>query len=324
MQPFIVYSLCVVIFNVPTLVLYVLILLGNVLHLLRLSPSSFLIFFLCVGSFINTANELIVCASHLISGVNSYDTRACLIQSVLVTFGCLLSITQGSGLTLLRYLSIVRKQKIHYSYVSIFTATSTAVCILLVTIPFILGSQNETYGMHPSGVVCTVLWFKTDIQTRVVACICGVFCAIPVCFIGFAYAAIYARVSKVISEASGTLEESGQSNEGTPGSAVAVLPGQPKGLKLHQEQRREYEQSQKKLLIQSIVIVSVMLAGWGPYCIMGFAEVLMGSPVTIEVELTADALVAAMELINAVVVLWFDAEIRANVVNLGGYFHKVV
>ncbi|KAI8621270.1 hypothetical protein BC830DRAFT_1094943 [Chytriomyces sp. MP71] len=336
------YSFSLDIVEVPILLLYSVIFIANIRQLRRLSPSSFLIFFLCLGDAIHSINEFIISLTLVLTGANDYNKQACQFQAAIITFGVIFSFCQGTGLTLIRYLAIVHNMKVRPHYAPTFTGASAAISAAVATLPFVLKSQDATYGLHPARTVCTVMWWQTDSETRLVSLICGFVLAINVCFMGFAYPAIYFRASKALNEAKeSTLDSTMPSVEGGSQTDLSQTNLQPisksknnlqqtvKGSSILADknltapskklpvqttlgnQVREYEQKQKHLLMQSVAIVSAMLVGWGVYFGMAFIELFSGQPARVEVEMVADALVVANELLNPILVLIFDLEIRA-------------
>ncbi|KAI8609960.1 hypothetical protein BC830DRAFT_1148032, partial [Chytriomyces sp. MP71] len=205
------------------------------------------------------------------------------------------------------------KLKTMHAY--IFTGAVAAICAFTTALPFILGSKN-TYGLHPSHVVCTVIWYSHDRSTQIVSWLAVVVLSVPLSGLWYAYLVIYFQVA-------GVLKEAKRINMPSKTPKVVEVKRMNQDISktvredtVQEEQARKYEKKQHKLLIQSIAIVSVMLLGWGPYCIMVVVEIISGQPVSPAFEYIAETLVVLNELFNPIVVMMFDAEIRKNVMAL--------
>ncbi|KAJ3250567.1 hypothetical protein HDU77_006554 [Chytriomyces hyalinus] len=165
---------------------------------------------------------------------------------------------------------------------------------------------------------------------------------------GFAYIRIYCEVSKVFGayrttvltgdslsgnqqRGSRTATQDSKHQEGQRPSKISTYPVKetsvttgtaekrsvdeesqhlPKTLK---RKRTKDEAKQIALLMQSIAIVGLFLMGWTPYLSMGLYEIVTGTKVPLHFEFTAEIFVSINDLLNPVVVMIFDDNMRRNV-----------
>ncbi|KAJ3250568.1 hypothetical protein HDU77_006555 [Chytriomyces hyalinus] len=150
---------------------------------------------------------------------------------------------------------------------------------------------------------------------------------------GFAYIRIYCEVSKVFGTYRETTNQSSRPQEfqrtkvlafqfeatnETNGTEENMNPSvdeqsqQPQKT-LKKRKRTNDETKQIHLLMQSIAIVTLFLMGWTPYLSMGLYEIVTGTKVHLHFEFAAEIFVAINDLLNPVVVMVFDDNMRRNV-----------
>ncbi|KAJ3242244.1 hypothetical protein HDU78_001446 [Chytriomyces hyalinus] len=250
------------------------------------------------------------------------------------------------GLTLFRYNIIIREISVSHQYAHAYLVVSASFCALIAGLPFIFSAGDRIYIIAQTHMNCTVAWSNTDTPTRVISWICAVVLLIPASSMGFAYIRIYYEVSKVFGayrtstvvtgDSLGGNQQRGsrtatQDQEGQRPSNISTYPVKetngttgtaekrsvdeesqhlPKTLK---RKRTKDEAKQIALLMQSIAIVGLFLMGWTPYLSMGLYEIMTGTKVPLHFEFTAEIFVSINDLLNPVVVMIFDDNMRRNV-----------
>ncbi|KAJ3253061.1 hypothetical protein HDU77_004748 [Chytriomyces hyalinus] len=179
------------------LLLNAIVVLPNIWRLRSLPPSSVLIVFLCCSDSILLGNYLTLATTNLKRGNSDYANTACNVPGFMITFGALMSMGFCGGLTLFRYLIIVRKKTITFNFALVYLAGSAGVYSVVASLPILFQADYPIYILHPTHYNCTVAWFNTDTPTRVISVICGTALMIPMSSMGFAYYRIYKEVSKV-------------------------------------------------------------------------------------------------------------------------------
>ncbi|KAI8613994.1 hypothetical protein BC830DRAFT_1110035 [Chytriomyces sp. MP71] len=225
----------------------------------------------------------------------------------MITIGAVASINQVTGLTAFRFLVIMHDAIIKKTYAILFTAISFTISAIVVFIPFLMKSEDRSFGLHPTHLTCTIVWYSHDPATRIVTAVCVIVLAIPISFIGYAYFSIYRRVSRSINTLKETVTSRHPHNSESTSTATALENGRT--VVLHEDEARK-----SKLLVQSIAVVLVMLLGWGPYFILGLWELVASVPVPLKYEYAAEIMVQMNAAINPVVIFIFDNEIRANLI----------
>ncbi|KAJ3230359.1 hypothetical protein HDU81_004573 [Chytriomyces hyalinus] len=181
------------------LLLNTIVVLPNIWRLRSLPPSSILIIFLCCSDSLLLGNYLTLATTNLRRGNSDYENRACNVSGFMITFGALMSMGFCGGLTLFRYLIIVRKKTLSFNFALMYLAGSAGVYSVVSALPILLQADYPIYILHPTHYNCTIAWFNTDIPTRVISVICATALLIPFSSMGFAYYRIYQEVSKVFS-----------------------------------------------------------------------------------------------------------------------------
>ncbi|TPX71639.1 hypothetical protein CcCBS67573_g06093 [Chytriomyces confervae] len=323
----------------------------NLWRVRNLTPSSLLIVCLCCSDSLMLSNSLAITATHLRRGDLEYSPIICQIHGFLTAFGALWSLGLCTGLTLFRYNIIVREIAVSHQYAHAYLASSAAFCALVAGLAFIFNAGDRIYVMHQTHVTCTVAWSNTDTTSRAIGWICAAVLLIPVSSIGFAYIRIYSEVSEVFGayRASSVVTRDNLSGKEKGSNAVSQdskhqesqrpsnIPislikvtndtngtadnmnlsvnedAQRLSKTLKKRKRTKDETKQMALLMQSIAIVTLFLIGWTPYLCMGVYEMLTGTEVHPHYEFTAEIFVSMNDLLNPVVVMIFDDNIRRNV-----------
>ncbi|KAJ3259641.1 hypothetical protein HDU77_001741 [Chytriomyces hyalinus] len=298
----------------------------NLFHLHKLPPSSFLIVFLCLSDCLTSANVVAITTTHLIRKTPDYDIRLCQIQGALIIFSATLSMSICAGLTLFRYLVIVCSMNITKQFTVVYFIGAIFFSIAVSVLPFLLGSQIDSYVLQPTGVHCALAWNSREPRTLAVAIIFPIIILSALCGIIYAYIRIYLTVSSDVA----ALRSSGvasakrfKSNSGNTGShtasfTVEITQEEDKArfsLRRNNAAAVDPERAkQMSLLVQSIVVVGVFVLGWGPYFLFIMVELVLG-PVSVstDYEFASEFFVGFGEVLNPVAVLLFDVEIRKNV-----------
>ncbi|KAJ3232155.1 hypothetical protein HDU78_007293 [Chytriomyces hyalinus] len=296
---------------------------SNARFVFKLPYTSVLIFTLCCSDNLTLINSWTIAATHLFRNSLEYDNRLCQIHAAMVVGGALLSMSLCAGLTLLRYKVIVKVQKITTRFVASYVSASIAVSATVASLPFLLGSQDDSYFMQPSGDNCTPRWHGRDPRTLIISTTCAIILATPLVGMGYAYFQIYRKVSTTFEafRVTGVVsnEISSQSSRGVVTGTFQSDNGQqtkssPLIVQTGKRKKSEEEERQMKLLIQSIAIVGVFVVGWGPYFLFGMMELLSGVQQATEFEFAADFIAQLNYVANPIVILVFDKDIRNNVI----------
>ncbi|KAI8834165.1 hypothetical protein BJ741DRAFT_244994 [Chytriomyces cf. hyalinus JEL632] len=298
----------------------------NLLHLHKLPPSSFLIVFLCLSDCLTSANVVAITATHLIRQTLEYDTTMCQIQGALIIFSAVLSMSLCAGLTLFRYLVIVGNMNITKQFTVVYFIGAIFFSIVVSIFPFLLGSQSESYVLQPTGVHCAIAWNSREPRTLAVAIIFPIIILSALCGIIYAYIRIYLTVSSDVAAlrssgvASGKRFKSNSAHTGSHTASFTVEIAQEEdkarfSLRRNNASAVDPERAkQMSLLVQSIAVVGVFVLGWAPYFLFIMVELVLGAvPVSTDCEFASEFFVGFGDVLNPVVVLLFDVDIRKNV-----------
>ncbi|KAJ3262727.1 hypothetical protein HDU77_000169 [Chytriomyces hyalinus] len=321
-----------------SLPLNLVVLFANVFHLRKLAPSSVLIFSLCLSDTLCIGNVLVVCAANLSTSSLNYDKAACQIHGLFTTFSAQMSLFIVSGLTLFRYLVIVKQVRLKPMFAVQYLLVAALLSGITAMLPYLYDMASVLYVMEPTGLHCGVAWYNRDPRNIAIAIAWSVGVAGAVAGILYAYLRIYQKAAYTFREYKHTfvLSDHEQQQPGT--SKNTQIPSVPlKSSALAEASSTpveqpwngpngpvlptavmdlEEEQKQKMLLVQSIAIVCVFGFGWTPYMSWVVAQVWMGEPTSEVFEVVAGFCVLLNVLLNPVVAVAFDAEIRSNVLQL--------
>ncbi|KAJ3253060.1 hypothetical protein HDU77_004747 [Chytriomyces hyalinus] len=178
------------------LILNAIVILPNIWRLHSLPPSSVLIIFLCCSDSLLLGNYLTQAAVNLKRVDSEYEPVACNIPGFLTLLGGLMSLGFCGGLTLFRYLIIVRKKAISLHFTLLYAGGVLAVVSIIASLPIIF-NDRPIYVLHPTRFNCTITWSSADIATRVISVLCGLVLMAPLSSMGYAYYCIYREVSNV-------------------------------------------------------------------------------------------------------------------------------
>ncbi|TPX60982.1 hypothetical protein CcCBS67573_g08960 [Chytriomyces confervae] len=325
-----------------SLILNSAIVLTNISFLHKLPSSSFLIVFLCFGDSLTTSNVVALTMTHLIKGSLDYDAQTCQIQAVFITFGALLSLGLCGGLTLFRYLVIVQGIDVSKKFAVYYLAGISAFFAAFCSLPFMLGSQQASYAMHPSGINCTGVWHSRDPRAMILTVLCPIFLVMVLFGIVYAYYRIYQTISSTydafksvgvisnrgLAETSNSslknlnlsssqlnrpaLLEGSALNRATLTPDLEAFSKAPHRGGFANASRGLEEAKQLRLLVQTVMVVTVFVVGWTPYFVFMMMELVSGTPAPTVFEFAADIFVAIADFVNPIVVLVFDKEIRTN------------
>ncbi|KAJ3289698.1 hypothetical protein HDU79_003842 [Rhizoclosmatium sp. JEL0117] len=151
----------------------------------------------------------------------------------------------------------------------------------------------------------------------------------PVSFIGYAYYKMYQNVSKQCRKASEVVRNArlhaemkgrtgsdtefessyvSQNNQGTSSETVVNVPEYSRGLE------KEAEEEERRLLKQSVIIVSAFLIGWSPYLLVMVYEAITTSLVPPIYDFLAIFCTVLNQAINPMIVITYNSEIRNNLI----------
>ncbi|KAJ3219330.1 hypothetical protein HDU81_000333, partial [Chytriomyces hyalinus] len=264
-------------------------------------------------------NGWIITTTHITRNCLEYDKRLCQIHAVLTVAGCLIPVSVCSGLTFLRYKMIVKSQKVTTKFVVAYISIVTFASFIAAGSPFLLGSQDASYLMQPSGDDCTPRWYGRDPPTLVIILTCFVVLGVPLVGMGCAYYKIYRKVSTTFEAFKGASTYSYESSlQSLPDRKSVLKTSESRklakfALPRPKETKSEEEEKQMKLLIQSLAIVGVFEVGWAPYFMFEITEIFSGVPQATEFEFAADFVMQLNFAANPIVIFVFDEEIRNNV-----------
>ncbi|KAJ3265050.1 hypothetical protein HDU77_006685 [Chytriomyces hyalinus] len=318
-NPHLAYSWSKAIINSIAIALNFVLILSNARALRELPHTSVIIFTLCCSDCLTMINGWVLTTTHLIRNSLEYDTKICQIHAVLITAGCLTSLSLCSGLTFLRYKMIVESQKVTTKFVIAYISTVTFASFIVAALPFLLGSQDISFMMQPSGDNCTPRWHARDPPTLVMSVACIITLAIPLSGMGYAYYQIYRKVSTTFEAFKGVSICSYESySQSAPDRVSVPMKSDSKqltgsSLTRTKGRKSEEEEKQMQLLIQSLALVAVFVLGWAPYFVFSMMEVLSGVPQAMEFEFAADFIAQLNFVANPIVILVFDKDIRNNV-----------
>ncbi|KAI8614688.1 hypothetical protein BC830DRAFT_361324 [Chytriomyces sp. MP71] len=282
------------------LALNLMVLLGNAPHLRSLPPSSFLIFWLCVSDAgINTITIYLI-AAQVLTNKLGVEVLQCQVLAFFTTLFALAGLCLCAGLTLFRYLVVVRQWNLSSNFAPVYVIGVFVAATLVVALPFTLGSADVTYGISSAYNICTVLWFDTHTETKIMVWLYLAVLAIPFNFIGFAYASIYLEMRKSVREMEGNLS--------TPETRMASAKGSTGDSGVGKEHDKMHT-----LLYQSIALVAVFIMGWTPNLGKILYEMINNVNASSELEFMTEVFMTLMHILNPVVVMIFDVEMRLNV-----------
>ncbi|KAI8622680.1 hypothetical protein BC830DRAFT_271507 [Chytriomyces sp. MP71] len=276
----------------------------NIRYIRKLPPSSVLIVLLCLSDFGFNANNLITSVIHLCLPDSYYDSQACQLQGAITTLMGLLSMGLVAGLTLFRYLMIVRGYHIQPTFTIIYIASLAGISTTIVVFPFVLGVADAVYGLQPTKIACTVAWHEP--RARGMAISCMIIIAIPIATISIAYFQIYQKVSREF-KAFKDLSTTSKDHERYTASRHNI----------NQCLTKEDQERQKSLLIQSVALVSCFLIGWTPYLIFASIQVITGEHLSLDFEFVAEMCIILNDIFSPILILIFDKVLRSNILNAG-------
>ncbi|KAI9338437.1 hypothetical protein BDR26DRAFT_935180 [Obelidium mucronatum] len=310
-----------------------LIVLSSSQRLKTLSPTSYLTYFLCFSDSIVATTEFTI---GLLSTLQHSSSTAsepiipCQIHAFLQVFPCSTSLLLCLGLTYFRYAVIITETHLTTSFARRYTLSCFALCILIASLPFLVGSSTRTYTLQPSRLYCATAWYSRDLKTL------GL---IAVNIVTLRRSVVELRTSDTScsKEGSGKRELSSCGGGGGGGggvgasetrlnlkeskqslvevSAATTAPGAAGNTT--QTSRvsittKRAEKEQRVLLNQSLVIVLSFLLGWLPYLTLMITELVTAEPVSPGYDFLAFYFTVLVEATNPIIVLSFNKELREH------------
>ncbi|KAJ3048903.1 hypothetical protein HDU99_009044, partial [Rhizoclosmatium hyalinum] len=127
------------------------------------------------------------------------NVRVCHLHGFMQIFGGTSSLLLCFGLTIFRYMVIVRQENLSTRAAPRFVCAVYFCATLVASLPFLLNSP-DTYALHPSQTYCCTDWTKRDVKSRIMIATNFATLTPPVLFIGYAYYQIYQKVKISVSE----------------------------------------------------------------------------------------------------------------------------
>ncbi|KAI8845003.1 hypothetical protein BJ741DRAFT_644510, partial [Chytriomyces cf. hyalinus JEL632] len=285
-----------------------LVVLPNVRFLTKLAPSSFLVFCRDIN----------------------FDVEACRFHAGVSVFGNISSILLCFGLTLFRYLIVVHQKDLPKNFATWYFLGVVFSATLVAIIPFIMGSQVQTYKMRPCNAHCAPDWSQRDVKSSILIWLCFSIATITLCFVVYAYAAMAGTIVTVFTgvknvgggtskpdkrrknrqqtdkiERISTVEKTSNSmlsDEGTSSHMSSQKNNQSRDV----QRTLKLEKRQRDIMMQSIVVVGAFMIGWGPYICMAVYEYFSNSRSSPAVDFVVTGVVAIYELVNPLIIIHFD------------------
>ncbi|KAI8614693.1 hypothetical protein BC830DRAFT_1126247 [Chytriomyces sp. MP71] len=290
-----------------SLILNLIVIYGNALHLRKLAPSSFLIYWICVCDATINAISLYIMVQQYSAGSLGIEATLCQTLAFFTTLCGCSSIGLCAGLTFFRYLIVVREWNLSSKFVHCYVLTVFFLPSALLSIPFILHSENVTYGLSISNTMCAIQWQDTQLESKIVAWCCIILLSIPLSFIGFAYASIYWKTNKSVEE----MKVSGVMRVVSTASRSEYETRGPPEL-----ERTTKNETTCLLLLQSIALVSVFVIGWGPYMGNVLYQAITHNQLPPVWDYITEMIVVVMHAVNPILALVFDVEMRKHVTHI--------
>ncbi|KAI8822793.1 hypothetical protein BJ741DRAFT_635119 [Chytriomyces cf. hyalinus JEL632] len=301
-------------------VLNLIVLVSSLLKLPKLTPSSFLQYFLCFCDGVVAAADAVIGCSSLLKHLSLdragtfLGLRICSIHGTLQIFGGSSSLFLCLGLTIFRFMVICREAILTQRFAYFYVAATLSGSVLISTLPLMLGSAESTYMVQPSGVYCITDWTSKNAQAIPLVTMNLITLTPPVVFIGYAYTAIYFQFRNSYLELQKTTSSKAISCE-TVASNSSTANGKSS---LEQMLLQTANEEQRALLVQSVVIVFAFLAGWLPYTVLIVYEIITSHHFSAAFDYFAIYCTLLNGAINPLIVLRFNKEIRRNVTNFFG------
>ncbi|KAJ3401513.1 hypothetical protein HDU80_005957 [Chytriomyces hyalinus] len=311
--------------------LNLLVLVSSLLTLHKLTPSSFLQYFLCFCDGVVAATDAVIGCSSLFMhrSLDRADTflglRVCSIHGTLQIFGGGSSLFLCLGLTIFRFMVICREAILTQRFAYFYVAATLSVSVLISTLPLMLGSAESTYAVQPSGLYCITDWTSKNAQAIPLVTMNLMTLILPVGFIGYAYTTIYFRFRKSLLELQKT-----KSSHCIDSEIIVTTEWDEKSSQLggHMQPARaasalhNANDEQRALLVQSFVIVFAFLTGWLPYAVLIIYEVATSRYFSATYDFFAIYCTVLNGAVNPIIVLCFNKEIRRNFTDFFGWAPK--
>ncbi|ORY32467.1 family A G protein-coupled receptor-like protein [Rhizoclosmatium globosum] len=303
----------------------------------ELTSTSLITFWLCcfdglVASVDFTINVSTLTLHHVIDSTtfqtHTLSSTICQIHGLLHIFGGSSSLLLCLLLTTFRYSVIIQKHILSRKRTITYIALAITAAATFAGLPFILHAP-EIYILHPSQEYCATDWSQQGPKPRVVVFINIMTVIPPVSFIGYAYYKMYQNVSKQCRKASEVVRNArlhaemkgrtgsdtefessyvSQNNQGTSSETVVNVPEYSRGLE------KEAEEEERRLLKQSVIIVSAFLIGWSPYLLVMVYEATTTTLVPPIYDFLAIFCTVLNQAINPMIVITYNSEIRNNLI----------
>ncbi|KAJ3373006.1 hypothetical protein HDU91_001439 [Kappamyces sp. JEL0680] len=137
----------------------------------NLSPSTYLLLFLCFSDFICTFGSVLFSVLHLLAGGFSTGPVGCKIACTSTLMACFCSVFTLLSIAVERYLSILCSIMVSRRTVFVWIGAIFLAGSLFAMAPFILQSENESIALQPSKLLCLINWAGTTPSVAIIVLI---------------------------------------------------------------------------------------------------------------------------------------------------------
>ncbi|TPX62752.1 hypothetical protein CcCBS67573_g08809 [Chytriomyces confervae] len=261
----------------------------NIQHIPKLAPSSFLVFWLCLFDCVTIVNTGLISVTNLVTGEVSGNSVLCQFRASVAVFGTISSLLLCFGLTLFRYLLVVHQKDLPRNFTTWYFMGVVVFSALVAVLPFMVGSQEQTYIMRPCNAHCALDWSQREVRSAILTWICFGIGAVTLCFIVYAYAAMAGTIIQVFTSVKnvgrpsvkpdknrkGRLEtdktermsNAGQTSDsaGTEDGTSSHISNQKNRHSRDAKSALNLDKRQRDIMKQSVAVVAAFMIGWTPY-----------------------------------------------------------
>ncbi|KAJ3248961.1 hypothetical protein HDU77_007915 [Chytriomyces hyalinus] len=308
----------------------------NMQHIPKLAPSSFLVFWLCLFDCVTIANSGLISVTNLVTGEVGGNSVLCQFRASVAVFGTISSLLLCFGLTLFRYLLVVHQKDLPRNFTTWYFMGVAVFSALVAVLPFMMGSQEQTYIMRPCNAHCALDWSHRDVRSAIMTCICFGIGAVTLCFIVYAYAAMAGTIIQVFTSVKNVgrpsvkpdknrkspletdkterMSSAGQTSDsaGTEDGTSSHISNQKNRHSRDAKSALNLDKRQRDIMKQSVVVVAAFMIGWTPYICMAIFEFISNSQASPVFDFITTIIVATYELVNPLIIIYFDRDIGRN------------
>ncbi|KAJ3383279.1 DEAD-box ATP-dependent RNA helicase 3, chloroplastic [Lobulomyces angularis] len=204
----------------------------------------------------------------------------CKVFAYFSIFSCGSSLLSCLGLTYDRYSLIVKEQNLNRARAIKYIIYVWIFVTLLASLPFLTFSSDYVYALEPALTTCIVAWESKKPLALGFTIICFIVIGLPLIFIGYAYSKVYIKVRKHAK----SLSEVFSSNKKYSGGALDFSSNSSLEAQQACSHAKKAKSLGKRVLFQSISIVSTFVIAWTPYIVLIIYEVFTNNKVKLNVE----------------------------------------